>query len=375
MSDVPLLTPLEIGSLTLPNRVAVAPMSRVSTRGDGVPTPAMARYFRAFAEGGFGLLLTDGTYFDHAHSQAYPDQPALVTDAHAEGWRAVVEQVHAAGGTIALQLMHAGALVQGNHHSDVAIAPSAVQPKGRMLRAYGGPGGAYALPRAMDLDDIAAVLDAVGIAAAKAQEIGFDAVEIHGANGYLFDQFLTGYTNLRTDDYGGTPARRARLLTEAIAAARTATGGDFPIGVRVSQLKVNDSEHRWASVEEARELLSAIGAASPAWVHVASEGGAWRETSFLAPGVSTTSLAREVTGVPVIANGGMDDAELATSLLREGHTDLVALGQGAIANPDWPRRLAEKRPFVPFDGAMLSPEVTVEHTERWRETAAVAAER
>ena len=150
----PLLTPVRVADVPLRNRVAVAPMSRVSTAGDGVPTDAMAGYYARFARGGFGLVISEGTYTDHAHSQAYADQPAIVTDEQVRAWARVADRVHAAGGRVFLQLMHAGALVQGNRHTDVAVAPSAVQPKGRKLLGYGGD-GPYALPRAMTAADIA----------------------------------------------------------------------------------------------------------------------------------------------------------------------------------------------------------------------------
>jgi 2,4-dienoyl-CoA reductase-like NADH-dependent reductase (Old Yellow Enzyme family) len=367
----PLLEPVAIGGLTLPNRVAVAPMSRVSTAGDGVPTAQMVDYFAAFAAGGFGLILTDGTYIDHAASQAYPDQPAIVTDEQLRAWARVTDAVHAHGGRILLQLMHAGALVQGNRHGGEPIAPSAVRPRGRMLRGYGG-GGEWAVPRAATPDDLSAIVAAFADSAARARTAGFDGVEVHGANGYLLDQFLTPYTNLRMDGYGGAPEARARLLAEVVAAIKDAAGGDFPVGVRVSQLKVNDTEHRW-SLDEARAIFARIARERPAYVHVATEGAGWEATSYLAPGVSVASVAREAVGVPVIANGGMDDLELAARLLGDGHADLVSLGHAAIANPDWPARLAEGRPFEPFDRNMLQPAVTIENTERWRDARVLAA--
>lgn len=367
MTDThPLLTSIEVKSHALRNRVAVAPMSRVSTAGDGVPTETMARYYREYADGGFGLIVTEGTYTDDAYSQAYPDQPALVTDEQQRGWARVAEAVHAGGAKIVMQLMHAGALVQGNKHRSDSIAPSAVQPLGKMLGGYGGDGGAYPMPREATMEDIAELFDGIAESARRAEQAGFDGVEIHAANGYLLDQFLTRGVNVRTDGYGGSPENRARLTAEAIDVARGATGPDFIVGVRISQVKVNDLVYRWEGVEEGRALLGAIAAARPDYVHVASEGAPWEETSFLAPGVSTTGLAREVCGVPVIANGGMHDADLAARLFGDGHFDLVALGHGALSNPDWPKRLAAGEPSEPFDGSMLSPEVTIENTERWR---------
>ncbi|HEX5609784.1 MAG TPA: NADH:flavin oxidoreductase [Solirubrobacterales bacterium] len=364
--DHPLLQPLTVGGIQLDNRVAVAPMSRVSTAGDGVPTEAMARYYAEFARGGFGLIVSEGTYTDNLHAQAYPDQPAIVTSQQVEGWKRVTDAVHAAGGRIVAQLMHAGALIQGNHHTgEQGIAPSDVAPKGRKLLGYGGE-GTYATPReATDLD-ISNVLKGIGDSARNAHSAGFDGIEIHAANGYLFDQFITTYTNQRSDRYGGSAANRARFAAEAIQAARRETSESFPVGVRVSQAKVNDIEYRWQGVEEAQEIFATLREAGPAYVHVASEGAGWEDTSFLEEGVSITAVAKEVVGVPVIANGGMHDTELSTRLLGEGHFDAVALGHGALANPDWPRRLSADEPFAEFDGSMLSPEVTIENTERWR---------
>ncbi|HEV2999140.1 MAG TPA: NADH:flavin oxidoreductase [Solirubrobacteraceae bacterium] len=361
----PLLTPVRVAGAELPNRVAVAPMSRVSTAGDGVPTDAMVDYYASYARGGFGLIVSEGTYTDHAHSQAYPNQPAIVTDEQVRAWARVTDAVHAAGGRIFLQLMHAGALVQGNHHRDVAVAPSAVQPLGRKLLGYGGE-GPYAMPREMTLGDVEEAVAGFAASAARARTAGFDGVEVHGANGYLLDQFLTTYTNRRTDAYGGSPANRARIFVEVLEAIRAAAGDDFPVGVRVSQVKVNDLEYRWSGPEEAREIFERLAAGGPAYVHVASEGAHWDETSFLAPGVSITGLAREVTGAPVIANGGMHDERLAARVLDDGHADLVSLGHGALANPDWPQRLAAGRRFAEFDPDMLRPEVTIENTLAWR---------
>lgn len=158
-SEDPLLHPVSVGQLTLLNRVVVAPMSRASARGDGAPTAKMGEYDGGFVRGGFGLLITEGTYVEHAHGQAYANQPGLVTDRQLQAWAEITAKVQAVGGAIFLQLMHAGALVQGNHHRDVAVAPSAVRPKGRMLaRGYGGS-GTFNLPREMSHDDIAPAVD------------------------------------------------------------------------------------------------------------------------------------------------------------------------------------------------------------------------
>jgi 2,4-dienoyl-CoA reductase-like NADH-dependent reductase (Old Yellow Enzyme family) len=340
-----LLTPV----MGFANRIAVAPMSRVSTAGDGVATAAMAGYYAEFARGGFGLVITEGTSFDTG--QAYPDQPAIDTGEQVRAWAQVVDAVHDAGGKIFLQLMHAGALVQTGR---TGVAPSAVQPLGRMLRGYGGA-GPYPLPRELTTAEIDAIVAAFAAAAVRARDAGFDGVEVHAANGYLLDQFLTTYTNRRTDGYG---TERAKIVVEVLQAIEA-----LPAGLRISQLKVNDRHYRW---EDPAALFEALAPGRPAYVHVASEGGTWAETSLQADGDSLTALARRTFGVPVIANGGLDDAPLAERVLADGHADLVSLGHGALANPDWPRRLAAGAPFEPFDPGLLRPEVTIENAQRAR---------
>src|SRR5690606_12462388 len=148
------------------------------------------------------LVITEGTYTDAAYAQGYLFQPGIVTVAHREGWKPIVDAVHAEGAKIVLQLMHAGALSQGNPHRDHTAGPSPVQPKGEMLRDYRGS-GPWPVPKEMTQEDIAEVIEGFAASAVAAKEAGFDGVEVHGANGYLLDQFLTTYTNLRTDQYGG----------------------------------------------------------------------------------------------------------------------------------------------------------------------------
>lgn len=361
----PVLSEARIGDLRLRNRAAVAPMSRVSTAGDGVPTTAMAEYYARFAAGGFGLVVTEGTYTDQRFSQAYPDQPGIVTAEQVEGWRRVTDAVHAAGGSVALQLMHAGALVQGNRHSDRTIAPSAVLPKGAKMPAYGGGAGPFAMPDPASRADIRDLVAGFASAAGQARAAGFDAVEIHGANGYLIDQFLTGYTNLRDDEYGGDPAGRVRFAVEVIAAVRAAVGAEFPVGIRLSQTKVNDFGYRWSGVAEAETIFRAVADAGVDYLHLASEGRDWYDTATLDTGETITRLARHVTGLPVLVNGGMHAPDLARTVLDEGHADMVALGRGALANPDWPLVIAAGERPVEFDRALLSPDVTLGSQASW----------
>lgn len=369
----PALTSVRLGGLKLDNRFAVAPMTRVSATADGAPTDAMAGYYAEFARGGFGLVITEGTYTDTTHSQGYLNQPGLATDAHAAGWRPVTDAVHAAGVPIVAQLMHAGALSQGNSHGVETIAPSAVAPRGTMLEEYGGA-GTWPTPREMSAADIDAAIAGFVDAAVRARAAGFDGVEIHAANGYLLDQFLTTYTNHRTDEYGGTVAHRIRLAAQISAAVRTAVGADFLVGVRLSQTKVNDFEYRWpGGAQDAEVIFTALAATGIDYLHIASEGRDFIDGARLDDGRTITALARQVTGLPVIANGGMHDTTQAADVLDGGHADVLSIGRGALANPDLPQRVSSGAPLERFDHGMLSPMATIANAAAW--TAARHRER
>ncbi|ALG15274.1 NADH:flavin oxidoreductase [Kibdelosporangium phytohabitans] len=359
----PALTPTRIGAHELRSRYAVAPMSRVSATPDGVPTAEMAQYYKEFADGGFPLVITEGTYVDTRHSQGYLNQPGLATDRHVEGWRPVTAGVHAAGGLMITQLMHAGALSQGNPYTDERIGPSAVRPRGVMLPEYGGS-GSWPVPREMSTQDIDDVVAGFVAATHNAVAAGFDGVEIHAANGYLFDQFITDYTNKRTDSYGGPMANRVRLTVQVLDAIK-ATG--VLVGVRLSQTKVNDFTYRWPDAErDAETIYTALAHAD--YLHIASEGRNWLDTATLANGRTVTSIAREVTGLPVIVNGGMHDTALAAKVLDGGHADVLSVARGALVNPDLPRRVAAGAELERFEHGMLDPMVTIGNARRWKES-------
>jgi 2,4-dienoyl-CoA reductase-like NADH-dependent reductase (Old Yellow Enzyme family) len=361
----PALIPQLIGAIELKNRLAVAPMSRVSAAPDGTPTDEMIDYYRDFARGGFGLVITEGTYTDTAHSQGYLNQPGLASEPHAEGWRRVTDAVHAEGAPVVAQLMHAGALSQGNSYGAGTIAPSAVTPRGRMLEEYGGS-GPWPTPRPMTNADIDSVVEGFAEAAGRARTAGFDGVEVHGANGYLLDQFLTEYTNTRDDEYGGSLDNRIRLAGRIIAGIRDRVGSRFVVGVRVSQTKVNDFTYRWpGGASDAEIIFAALAQAGADYLHIASEGRDFIDTARFADGRTITQVAREVSGLPVMANGGMHDLSQAAEVLDGGHADLVSLARGALANPDLPARLAAGAELNRFDDAMLSPMATIANTRAW----------
>jgi len=363
----PALEPFQLGTLTLRNRAVVAPMSRVSTDGNGVPTSNMAEYYAEFADGGFGLIVTEGTYTDNAYAQGYANQPGIVNAAQEDGWRRVVRAVRFSGTRIILQLMHAGALSQC---LDVTAAPSRVLPKRKKMPEYGGE-GPFPVPKAMDARDIATAIDGFVAAAERAKRAGFDGVEIHGANGYLIDQFITDYTNHRDDEYGGDVSARMRFAIDIVTCVRRAVGGRFVVGLRLSQGKVNDFDYRWpGGAADARVIFRAAADAGADYIHFASEGRGWKHSAVLPDGTSLTRLARRITDLPVIANGGMHDPELARLILEQGQGDLLALGTGALANPDWPNSVAAGHKLVHFDHAMLSPTATIENAWRFKRALA-----
>ena len=362
----PALDSVQIGGLTLRNRIGVAPMTRVSTNGDGVPTERMTRYYADFAEGGFGFVITEGVYLDDVHSQAYWNQPGITNAVQADSWARISDVVCGAGAAIVMQLMHAGALIQENPNAARGLAPSAVRPKGEKMPAYGGQ-GPFPTPKAMTTGDFETVREAFATAAIRAAEAGFHGVEIHGANGYLLDQFITTYTNQRNDRYGGLPEARIRFPADVVEAVRSVVPDSFVVGYRLSQTKVNDFDYRWpGGTDEGAVYFSALSAAGADYLHIASEGRDWIQTAELEPGITITQLARDAANIPVIANGGMHHTAQASRVLSDGHADLISLGRGALANPDWPRRLAQGRPFETFDPDMLDPVASIENADAWR---------
>lgn len=360
-----LLAPAALDRLSLRNRLVVAPMTRVSATADGRPTSRMVDYYRGFAEGGFGLIISEGIYSDKAFSQGYLHQPGLADEAQLVGWRDVVEAVHTAGGRIIAQLMHAGALSQGNSHRQHTVGPSAVAPKGKQMEFYRGA-GPYPLPVEMSLAEIEEAIASFSNAALRAQRAGFDGVEIHGANGYLLDQFLTEGVNLRTDAYGGDVGSRIRLTAQVIAAVRRAVRPEFLVGVRISQAKVNDFEHRWSGGEaDARIVFRAVAEAGADYVHT-TEFEAWRP-AFAEGGPSLTALAKAHSGLPVIANGSLHETQHAEEILARGEADLVSLGRGALTHADFPAHVQAEQPIARFDPGIFTPLADLASQDRRRE--------
>ncbi|MEU5282159.1 NADH:flavin oxidoreductase [Streptomyces asoensis] len=357
------LQPFRLASTTLPNRLIVSPMTRVSAETDGTPTRDMCDYYARYAAGGFGLVITEGVYTDEHYSQGYFNQPGITNDRHRKAWQQVNEAVRRAGAHTVMQLMHAGALSQGNRYTAKTIGPSAVKPLRAKLEAYGSS-GSWPVPDAMTADDIDHVVQGFTASALAAQEAGFLGVEVNSANGYLLDQFLTPYTNTRSDSFGGMVANRVRLTASIIAAIRQAIpDSDFWIGVRLSQSKVNDHEYRWpGGAQEAALIFAGVSHAS--YIHIAG-GCGWVDNSLLETGETVTALARRVTRLPVIANGGLGHADLAGRIISDQHADLISLGRLALTNPDFPTKLRRGIHPTPFDPAIINPTATISNSKAW----------
>lgn len=335
------------GNLQLKNRIGLAPMTRTSAESDGVPNETMRKYYTRYAEGGFGLLITEGTYPDEKYSQGYLNQPGIANEKQLTGWKGIVQSVHSAGAKIICQLMHAGALSQGNIYKNETIGPSAVQPKGEQLEFYGGK-GAYRMPTEMSRENIKDIVKGFAQAAENAKQAGFDGIEIHGANGYVLDQFLTDYTNKRQDEYGGSTENRVRLLVETAQACRQAVGDDFLVGIRISQSKVNDYTHKWAGGEEdAQTIFTALGKAGLDFIHVTEYYA--DQPAFKEGGPTLAALAKKYGGLPVVVNGNMNTPEQGEEMLQSGQVDVVTLGKAALANKDWVNKVAEGNSVEEFD--------------------------
>lgn len=377
-SLAPLFDPVRIGGLTLPNRFVMAPMTRSRSPG-GVPGADVARYYRARAEGGVGLVITEGIAVPHAAAIGYSgvdvlDIPSLYGEDALAGWKHVVDEVHAAGGLIAPQLWHQGAMrLEGTGAFPAArsMRPSGIWgPRDRQKLvpdSYLSQIPAEVAP--MSESEIADVIAAFATAAASAREIGFDAIAIHGAHGYLIDSFLWHETNRRTDGWGGV--HRGRFAAEVVRAIRGAIGPDMPIIFRFSQWKLQDSGGAIAANPDAlAELLGPIADAG-ADVFDASTRN-FDLPAFAGSDRSLAGWARALTGVPSMVVGSIglasamfeEDAEgrsassdnLARVAARfaDGEFDLVGIGRMLIAQADWVERVRHGRPIDAYSRKMLA---------------------
>ncbi|AUT48353.1 alkene reductase [Achromobacter sp. AONIH1] len=324
-----LFEPLVLGDLTLPNRVIMAPLTRMHASPGRVPNALMAEYYTQRA--GAGLILSEATAVT-PQGVGYADTPGLWTPEQVQGWRQVTAAVHAAGGRIFAQLWHVGRISDPMFlDGQLPVAPSALAARGHVSHVR--PQRAYVTPRALETAELPGVIQAYRLGAQMAQEAGFDGVEVHAANGYLLDQFLQDSTNLRNDDYGGPVENRARLLLEATDAC-VGVWGAGRVGVHLSP----------------RGDIHTMGDSDRAGTfgYVASELGR-RRIAFLcvreheAPDSIGPAL-KAAFGGAYIANEGFT-RESAEAAIAAGRADAVAFGVQYIANPDLARRFALKAPL------------------------------
>jgi len=358
----PLFESKTINDRTFANRYVVAPMTRVSAENNGTPNETMKKYYERYAKGGFGTVITEGVYPDERFSQGYPNQPGLANEAQRDAWKPIVKSVQEHGALFIAQIMHAGAQSQENPYAEHNIGPSQVAPKNDKLSFYGGE-GPFPEPKRMSHDDIQTAVESFGRSAELAKEAGFDGVEIHGANGYLIDQFLTDYFNRREDEFGGDTKNRLRFALQVIKEVRKKVGKDFIVGIRISQGKASDADHRWALGEsDADTIFSTLGSESLDYIHVTDDDA--EKPGFGQGSMSMAEAAKKHSGIPVIANGKLADPEKAVYMLNNGHADFVSLGTSALQNPDAPKRIKQEKALEEFDfGSIMLPQAHIKDHE------------
>ena len=321
-----LFDPLQLGELRLANRIIMAPLTRARSGPSRIPNELMVEYYRQRAS--TGLILTEATVVS-PQGIGYAETPGIWSQEQVEGWKKVTQAVHAEGGLIFLQLWHVGRVSHPTFlHGELPVAPSAIAPQGHvsLLR----PETPYVVPRALRRDELPGIVEAFRKGAQNAQAAGFDGVELHGANGYLLDQFLQDGSNKRDDDYGGSIENRARLMLEATDAAISVWGAGrvgMHLAPRGDSHTMGDSNRAATFGYVAREL----GRRRIAFICA-------RE--YVAPDSIGRQLKQDFGGV-YIANERFT-FESAQQALADGWADAVAFGKLIIANPDLPRRFREK---------------------------------
>ncbi|WP_374200039.1 alkene reductase [Arthrobacter sp. zg-Y1110] len=333
---VNLFSPMTAGSLELSNRLVMGPLTRQRAGRDGIPGPMMVEHYSQRAS--LGLIVSEGTY-PSREGQGFPGQPGLVDPEQLEGWRKVTDAVHAAGGRIVAQVMHAGRVTHPNINGGVdPVAPSAIAVDG-MSHTYDGK-QAYTVPRALEAGELASVTADFVRGSRAAVDAGFDGVELHGANGYLLHEFLSPTANQRTDNYGGTPENRARFVIETLAAVAAEIGADR-VGLRISP------EHNVQGCLEmdAEDVLATYGVLLDA---VAPLGLAYLSILHRDPAGDLVQALRTRFGGKVLLNTGfgpLTTREEALAMMDDGLGDAVVVGRPAIANPDLVRRWQEDLPL------------------------------
>lgn len=357
-----LFQPFTLGKLNLSNRIVMAPMTRGFSP-NGVPGPDVTAYYRRRAENGVGLIVTEGTLINHPAATENPNVPNFHGEAALNGWAQVVKEVHEAGGKIIPQIWHVGMVRKIGDLPNPEALP--IGPSGFNLMGE-------KVTEPMSESEIAAVIKAYAQAAADAKRLGFDGVEIHGAHGYLIDQFFWEQTNHRTDRYGGDMLARTRFAVEVVEACRLAVGPDFPIVLRMSQWKPTDYTAKLADTpEKLAQFLKPLADAGVDIFHCSTRR--FWEPEFEGSDLNFAGWTKKLTGKPTITVGSIGLDEVFTSLFQEGkgaqnttiegllekldrnEFDLVAVGRALLVDPAWVQKIRNGRyeDLVPFTAEAL----------------------
>ena len=320
-----LFSPYQLGRLELANRFVMAPLTRNRAGAGEAPTQLAAEYYSQRA--GAGLIISEGTQ-PSAVGQGYPHTPGLHTDAQVAGWTLVADAVHARGGRIVAQLMHAGRISHPSIIGQRPVAPSAITPAGEVYTEQGMQ--AFEEPRALDAAELPGVVGEFVDAARRAMRAGLDGVELHAANGYLLQQFLADGTNTRTDAYGGSARNRARFVIEVATAVSQAIGAEH-VGIRISPAGTMNDITETETEQTYAALLDGLNPLSLLYLHVL-EG----------PKTDFHEQLRKQWGGTVIYNTGFtgpSDLATAQEAIDTGAADLFCIGRAFLANPDLVERL------------------------------------
>ena len=341
MSDqLDLLSPVQLGPYTLPNRIVMAPLTRNRAGKANVPTAINATYYAQRASA--GLIVSEASQVS-PQGVGYPLTPGIHSSEQIEGWRLVTDAVHAKGGRIFLQLWHVGRISHPSlqPNGELPVAPSAIAPQGE-ASTYTGP-QPFVTPRALELSEIPGIIEQYRQGAANALAAGFDGVEIHGANGYLLDQFLEDGSNHRTDEYGGSLENRARLLLEVTEAVASVWGGDR-VGVRLSPSGTFNDMHDSNPKATFSYAADALNRFNLAYLHLVEPRSDEEPNGAQALSELTAGYFRSIFRGTLISAGGYD-RESGNAAIASGDTDLIAYGRLYIANPDLPERFAINAPL------------------------------
>ncbi len=326
-----LFSPLTIGNYSLKNRIFMAPMTRCRSIEENVPNAMMAEYYAQRASA--GLIITEGSQVSPL-GVGYPCTPGIYNVKQIQGWKQVTDAVHEKDGKIFLQLWHVGRISHSAYHNgDLPVAPSSIRPAGEIYTFEGMK--AFETPRALTKEEIGTVVKEYVNGARNAIEAGFDGIEIHGANGYLIDQFLRDGSNTRDDDYGGSIENRARFLFEIVEGISNAIGSD-KTGLRLSPSGTFNDMKDSDPTKHFTYICEKLNAFDLAYLHIidALEGDIRHGANV----VELSELRKAYTGV-LVANGGYDK-QRGNAVIQNAEADAVSFGALFLANPDLPERFA-----------------------------------